>query len=309
VARRYTRVITTPAAARSPRPGHPFVSLLTDWGVRDPSAAICRGVILGIAPDALVVDISHEVTKYDIRQGALMLWSALPFLPVGSHVAVVDPGVGTERRSIALETARGDYLIGPDNGLLMPAAERLGGVQRVHAIESPQYLLPAVSATFHGRDVFAPAAAHLAHGVPLDNIGRQLDANELAILDLPSPTIGRRRLEALVLYVDTFGNVKLSALSADMQAAFEELEPGDQVPLLIGKAKRAHTAVWARTFGDFPPGELLLVEDSYGRLSLARNQASAAELLKARAYDLVILGAGSPKQLAEVEEEAPQAAE
>jgi S-adenosylmethionine hydrolase len=291
VARRYTRVITTPAAARSPRPGRPVVSLLTDWGLRDPSPAICRGVILGIAPDAQVVDITHEVAKFNIHHGALMLWSALPFLPVGSHVAVVDPGVGTQRRGVALEAARGDYLIGPDNGLLLPGAERLGGITRVHLIENPQYLLPAVSATFHGRDVFSPAAAHLALGVPLEHIGRQLDPASLVGLDWPEPTIGESRLETSVVYVDTFGNIKLSAMATDLHAAFPDLTLGAQLPLRIGSGdRRRHSATWARTFGDFPPGELLICEDSYGRLSLACNQASAADQLKVSDGQVVAFG-------------------
>ncbi len=176
MARRLTRVITTPAAARSAREGsRPFVSLLSDWGARDPSAAICRGVVLGIAPDALVVDITHDVEKYNIHHGALMLWCALPFLPIGAHMAVIDPGVGTARRPVVLETARGDYLVGPDNGLLLPGAQRLGGIVRAHLVENVQYRLPLLSPTFHGRDLFAPAAAHLALGLPLGSIGPPID--------------------------------------------------------------------------------------------------------------------------------------
>jgi S-adenosylmethionine hydrolase len=280
VARRYTRVITSPAAARIPREwNRPFVSLLSDWGVRDPSPAICRGVVLGIAPEALIVDITHEVAKFNIGHGALMLWCALPFLPVGAHVAVVDPGVGTDRRAVALETARGDYLVGPDNGLLLPGADRLGGVTRAHLIENPQYLLPAQSATFHGRDVFAPAAAHLALGVPIDTIGRPVAVDALVPASWPQPTIGEGRLVSSVVYVDTFGNVKLSALAADMHAAFADLEAGDLLPVRVGGRQTPQTVVWARTFGDTAAGEMLLYEDSYGRLCIARNQGNAAELL------------------------------
>ena len=142
----------------------PLISFLTDFGLRDPSAAIMRGVVLGIVPDARIVDISHEVHKFAIRDGALLLWCALPYLPVGFHVAVVDPGVGTSRRPLAILTGRGDVLIGPDNGLLIPAAERLGGIVEPRELQNPAYRLPVVTSTFHGRDVFAPAAAHLALG-------------------------------------------------------------------------------------------------------------------------------------------------
>jgi hypothetical protein len=136
----------------------PFVSLLTDFGLRDPSAAICRGVVLGIAPDAEIVDISHEVRKYAIRDGALLLWCALPYLPVGAHVAVVDPGVGTARRPIAIRVARGDHLVGPDNGLLLMAAEELGGVTAAVELGEAAYRLPVVS-TRHLRAGGSPSRA------------------------------------------------------------------------------------------------------------------------------------------------------
>ena len=145
-------------------PRRPVIGLLTDFGARDPSGAICEGVILGICPEATVIHISHEVTKYAIRDGALMLWCALPYLPVGIHMAVVDPGVGTARRPVALVTRRGDVLVGPDNGLLRPGAERLGGVVAAHELTSEAHRLHPVSTSFHGRDIFAPAAGHLAAG-------------------------------------------------------------------------------------------------------------------------------------------------
>jgi len=290
MARRFTRVITSPAAARIPREwNRPFVSLLSDWGLRDPSPAICHGVILGIAPEALIVDISHEVDKYNITHGALLLWCALPFLPIGAHVAVVDPGVGSTRRAVALETARGDYLIGPDNGLLLPGAERLGGVVRAHRIENPQYRLPVVSSTFHGRDLFAPAAAHLAMGVPLEHIGPPTDPASLAILDWPPVRARDGELETSVLYVDTFGNAKLSGLAADMHAAFGQLQRGTQLSLrpALGRGM-PRTLTWSSTFADVAVGDPLLYEDSYGRLSIAANQASAAEVLRLE-DDLVLV--------------------
>lgn len=280
MSRQQTRVLTTPAAARTSRHGsRPVVSLLTDWGLRDPSAAICRGVVLGIAPDALLIDISHEVDKFSVRHGALLLWSALPWLPVGAHVAVIDPGVGTTRRPIALRVARGDYLVGPDNGLLLPAAERLGGITAAHAIDSAQYRLPAVSATFHGRDLFAPAAAHLAAGVPIGSIGPPIDASELVTLDWPGARVEGDALVSSVVYVDTFGNVKLSALAADARAALDEPRVGDRLTVELTGGRPARTLRWARTFGDAAPGDDVLLEDSYGRLSIARNQGNAADAL------------------------------
>ncbi|MEP7158048.1 MAG: SAM-dependent chlorinase/fluorinase [Chloroflexota bacterium] len=289
--RRLTRVVTTPAAARLPHEGsHPFVSLLSDWGARDPSAAICRSVVIGIAPEALIVDITHEVEKFNIRHGALMLWCALPFMPIGAHMAVIDPGVGTARRPIAIETARGDYLVGPDNGLLLPAAQRLGGAVRVHSIENAQYRLPVVSSTFHGRDIFAPAAAHLALGLPLESIGPAIAPNALAGIDWPPVIVRTAELESTIIYRDTFGNVKLAGLRADLLAALEGIEHGKQVAVTFergGRRKQTLQMTWAPTFGEVAVGDYLLYEDSYGRLCIAQNQGNAAESLQLNELDTV----------------------
>ncbi len=298
----FTRPVTTPAAEREParpRSSAPTVSLTTDFGARDPSAAICRGVILQIAPEVTLLDISHDVEKYAILDGALLLWCALPYLPVGVHLAVIDPGVGTDRLPIGVEVARGDILVGPDNGLLRPAAERLGGIRRVHVLENPDYRLTAVSASFHGRDVFAPAAAHLALGVPLTDFGRPLDPGLLVPLELPAPVVLPGTLETEVVYVDTFGNVKLAGEEADLEAALGPLEPGTTVAIAMpttvatagatGTASARNLAVWSKTFGGVPAGRLLIYEDSYGRLCLADNQGNVAARLGLRAGRKVVL--------------------
>ena len=252
----------------------PLISFLTDFGLRDPSAAIMRGVVLGIVPDARIVDISHEVHKFAIRDGALLLWCALPYLPVGFHVAVVDPGVGTSRLPIAIATARGDVLIGPDNGLLVAAADRLGGIRAVHILEADAYRLPVVSASFHGRDIFAPAAAHLARGVPLADLGRTLDPADLVPSPIRAAEAVDGELRSSVVYVDTFGNVKLAGLRADLEAALGSLAPGD--PLALELDGRTIATTWQATFGDVAVGSTLVYEDSYGRICLAASQASAA---------------------------------
>jgi hypothetical protein len=254
----------------------PLISFLTDFGLRDPSAAIMRGVVLGIVPDARIVDISHEVHKFAIRDGALLLWCALPYLPVGIHVAVVDPGVGTARLPIAISTGRGDVLIGPDNGLLLGAADRLGGITAVHVLEAEAYRLPVVSTSFHGRDIFAPAAAHLARGVALPELGRALDPAALVPSPIRAPDAVEGELRSSVVYVDTFGNVKLAGLRADLEAALGPVAPGD--PLAVKVGDRAIATTWQATFGDVAPGTTLVYEDSYGRLCLAASQASAAEI-------------------------------
>ena len=147
----------------------PVITFLTDFGPSAP--AVCRGVMFGIAPDANIIDINHQVPRFSIRDGAASLVFALPHMPVGTHVAVVDPGVGTARLPVALKVARGDVLIGPDNGLLIEAAERLGGIVEARAIENRDLWLPVVSSSFHGRDIFAPTAAHVAMGVPFERVG------------------------------------------------------------------------------------------------------------------------------------------
>ena len=301
MARTFTRTITTPAAARMVRPGsRPLVSLLTDFGSRDPSAGIMRAVVLGIAPDAAIVDISHDVEKYRVRDAALLLWSAAPYLPVGAHVAVVDPGVGTERRAVAMETARGDHLVGPDNGILMPAAARLGGIVRVHQLDSPQYRLPVISSSFHGRDIFAPAAAHLALGVPLEFMGPAIDPRSLRMLDWPEPAVHPGVLVSSAIYLDTFGNVKLSALVGHLFGAMGQLGMGEPVYVRVTDSQGTADLElsWVDTFGNVPPGQALLYEDSYGRLTVAVNQGSAAELLGIREdAEVVITRAPLPSSL------------
>ena len=272
-------IISKPATYhRGVTTNRPFVSLTSDWGVRDPSPAICHGVVLGIAPDAQIVDISHEVEKYNIRHGALMLWCALPFLPVGAHVCVVDPGVGTARRPIAIETGRGDYLVGPDNGVLLPGAERIGGIVRAHELQNPAYRLPVLSSTFHGRDLFTPAAAHLALGVPLESFGPPIDPQQLEALDWPSAVVRDGELETSIIYRDTFGNVKLSGLTADLRQALSGLEYGEQLDVEAGDAS-VTPMTWARTFGQVGKSEFLVYEDSYGRLCMAQSQGDAVTAL------------------------------
>lgn len=277
----FSAPVTTPAAARAETvDAPPFVSLLTDFGSRDPSAGICRGVILRIAPHIRLVDISHDVEKYSIVDGAQTLWCALPYLPIGVHMAVVDPGVGTPRLPIVVEARRGDLLVGPDNGLLLPAAERLGGAVRAHVLEREEFQLPAVSASFHGRDIFAPAAAHLALGVPPQAFGRPLAIEALVRLELPVAEIRPGELRTAIVYVDTFGNLKLAGDASDLRSALGALDPGVRLRLTVGERGRPIELSWVETFGAVEPGGLLCYEDSYGRLCVAVNRGDAAHRLR-----------------------------
>jgi S-adenosylmethionine hydrolase len=260
----------------------PFISFLTDFGPDGP-AATCRGVMLSIAPEARIVDIGHSIRKYAIADGAYLMASAVPYFPVGIHVGVVDPGVGTERLPIAIRTARGDVLVGPDNGLLVLAADKLGGAVEARALENRDLMLPRTSSTFHGRDIFSPIAAHLAMGTPFASVGPEVPIDGLVRLNAPSPEVAEGELRTAVLYVDSFGNVRFAAEPADLAAAIGELEPGRGVSIEFEALKGAGPVVerttWQATFGRVPLGASLLFEDSLGRVSLADNQGDAASRL------------------------------
>jgi S-adenosylmethionine hydrolase len=262
----------------------PFLSFLTDFGPDGP-APVCRGVMLTIAPEAEILDIGHNVRKYAIRDGAFLLWAAVPYLPVGVHVAVVDPGVGTDRRPIAIRTARGDILVGPDNGLLMPPAERLGGIREARVLENRDLWLPVTTSTFHGRDIFSPVAAHLAMGVPFESVGPAIEPNELVQLRMPTATPRDGGLDTAIAFIDSFGNARLAGWPADLAAAIGPLAAGR--PLVVevagpagnGASPTEVRTTWQRTFGAVPIGEPLLYEDSSGTISLSDNQGNIAARL------------------------------
>jgi S-adenosylmethionine hydrolase len=224
--------------------------------------------------------------KYAIRDGAYLLWVSLPSMPVGVHVAVVDPGVGTTRRPIGLRTGRGDVLIGPDNGLLTPAAAVLGGITEARALENRAWMLPRTSSTFHGRDIFAPVAAHLAIGGAFADAGPQVDVASLVTIDFPEPVVGDGSLETPVVYIDSFGNLRLAGTNDDVVRAFGPTAPGTMFAIELdghdGRTAHAERAPWVRTFGEVPAGSALLYEDSFGHLAYADSQADAARRLGAR---------------------------
>jgi S-adenosyl-L-methionine hydrolase (adenosine-forming) len=251
-----------------------WVSFTSDYGTADAYVAVCKGVLAGIAPDARVVDVTHAVPAQDVRRGAAVLAQTVGYLPPAVHLAVVDPGVGTARRGIAVEAGPA-VLVGPDNGLLLDAAAVLGGVRRVHELTEPRYRLPQVSATFHGRDVFAPAAGHLAAGVPITALGPALDPSALVRLPAPEVTVRPGYLRSDVLTVDTFGNLQLAATAVDLRDFAAHL--GDPVTVTVGSA--SFPATLTRTFADVPPGDLTVHLDSTGHVSIARNTASATTRL------------------------------
>ena len=252
------------------------IVFLTDYGLDDEFVGVCHGVIARIAPDARVIDLSHGIPPQDVLRGALLLAAALPFMPEDAvYLAVVDPGVGGPRGAIAVQTARGPLLVGPDNGLLSLAWQELGGAEAAVEITAPDVLLEPVSATFHGRDVFAPAAAHLANVADLHDLGPDVAVDLLKHVHVPPPGIVDGELAAVVLGVDRFGNLQLNARPDDLAEA--RLEG-------VGRLRLQHAAgttevARGRAFEDVPAGELVLIEDSAGFLAVAANRGNAATRL------------------------------
>jgi S-adenosyl-L-methionine hydrolase (adenosine-forming) len=256
-----------------------FITFLTDFGLRDDFVGTCHGVMKRIAPDVQIIDITHGIPPREVLQGALVLANTVQYMPEGVHLAVVDPGVGGSRRPVALRGGDGRLFVGPDNGLLVPAAERSGGIAEVHELMNPQYALPSVSRTFHGRDLFSPAAAHLALGVPLEALGPPLDVDALVRLDLPAPDVSPGRIRATILYVDAFGNMQLNLTRDDLEPV--GIVPGTKVELELRTER--YYAVAARTFSDARAGDIVLYEDSYRNIAVAINGGDAGAMFSAGA--------------------------
>jgi len=265
--------------------GYDWITFLSDYGLDDNFVGVCHGVIARTAPAARVIDVTHTIEPQDCRQGAHVLAQSIGFLPDGIHLAVVDPGVGTTRRSIALAAGK-SVLVGPDNGLLVWAAEELGGIDRAVEIANPAYRLDRVSSTFHGRDIFAPAAAHLANGVDLADLGPAIDPAELERLPDSQPRIESGRVHGEVVLVDHFDNLQTNI----DRGLLEEIGVGlgDRVDVRI--AGRRHRMPYAETFGAVPIGRSVLCEDSFRLLSVAVNQGRAAQLLQVNAGVPVVVG-------------------
>lgn len=265
------------------QPTRPIIGFLTDFGL-DGAAATCRAVMLSKCPDAQIVDIAHTIRKYAISDGAFLLRFALPYFPTGVHLGVVDPGVGTARRPVAIRVARGDVLIGPDNGLLLPAADALGGAEEARVLENRDLWLPVTSSTFHGRDIFAPVAGHLSAGsASFDSVGPALPTADLVRLPEPVARARPGELETVVTYVDTFGNLRLAGERIELEAAFGGLGDGAVLQVEfsgLDGAPVVHESVrYASTFGRVPVDTPLLYLDALGNLALADNQGNIAARL------------------------------
>ena len=252
-----------------------IITLLTDYGRDDDFVGVCHGVIRSIEPNAQIVDVTHGIPRYAVRTGAIVMRNTLPYLPVGVHVAVVDPQVGTERRALGVRCRDGRLLVGPDNGVLSLAWERAGGVELACDVTRSPHRLEPVSATFHGRDLFAPVAARLAAGASLEEAGEAIEPSSLATVDLPQPRVEDGTLVAHALTIDRFGNAGLNVgheLLVDSGITL-----GMTVELEVGG--EPYLAAYATTFADVKPGELIVYEDAYRTLAVAINRGDAVATL------------------------------
>jgi S-adenosylmethionine hydrolase len=275
----------------------PIVSLLTDYGRDDEFVGVCHGVILGIARNAHIVDISHEIPRHDVRRGAIVLRNALPYVPADVHVAVVDPQVGSQRRAVAVRCEQGTLLIGPDNGVLSLAWDLCGGVDLAVDVSRSPHRLEPVSGTFHGRDIFIPVGAHLAAGAELAEAGEPVDPETLERIAMPHPTFeSDGTVVAHVATIDAYGNVALDLtheqlagtglmLGATAEIEVDSGEGGAAVKLGGGRI----AAPFVHTFSDVGPHEAILYEDASRAVAIAINRGDAAAELGLRPDDEVRL--------------------
>lgn len=257
--------------------GKPIV-FLSDYGLEDEFVGICHAVVARISPESSVIDLTHAIPPQDVLRGALVLGRSIRYLPTDTVVlAVVDPGVGTPRRPVAVETVQGSQLmVGPDNGLLSQAWAERGGLARAFEIADTGVILEPVSATFHGRDIFAPAAAHLAAGIALEEVGPEVDPDSLVALTAPVPEVETGRVNAEVVGVDRFGNVSISARAEHL----EQAGLGGGLRLEVVTRAGATSVRRAATFADVSEGEFAIIENSSGRLAIVVNRGNAAEALE-----------------------------
>jgi S-adenosylmethionine hydrolase len=266
--------------------GREIVTFLSDYGLEDEFVGVCHGVMLKIAPRLTIVDVHHNILRQDIRHGAVVLEQSVGYMPEAVHLAVVDPSVGSGRRAVVIRAASGAMLVGPDNGLLLPAAARLGGVEAAYELTNPDFLLTPISNTFQGRDVFAPSSAHLAMGVDPAELGPPVEPPALIVLEIPDAWIHEDHLHAEVLQVDRFGNLQLNL----DRSLLDKIGLSDGVELEVRLEGRRLTVAQGDTFSTVASGEFVVVEDSYGHLSLAVNNGDAAATLRARAGSTAIVG-------------------
>ncbi|MBI4743283.1 MAG: SAM-dependent chlorinase/fluorinase [Actinobacteria bacterium] len=247
-----------------------IITFLSDFGLEDEWVGVCKGVILNIVPDAVIVDITHQIPSFNLKKAAVELLSALPFMPIGIHLAVVDPGVGTKRRPIVIETGRGDFLVGPDNGIFLPAVDKIGGINKVFWITNEEFMNVPVSQTFNGRDIFAPAAGHLARGISPDKFGPEIEKTTIETSPILPVVSSLETLKCEIIDIDKFGTIRLNCGFDDINKI--ALEYGRKIKLKLNGNELLIDFV--KTFGDVGIGEPAALIDSSGFVCLALNQGN-----------------------------------
>ena len=264
------------------------ICFISDYGLPGELVGICKGVMMSVAPSVSIIDVTHSVPVFDVVRGAETLRHATSYMPDDAvYLAVIDPYDKPARRELAAETDSGAYLVGPDNGLLLPAAEALGGVARAVLLTNPEYHLHPVSKSFHGRDIFSPVAAHLAAGAGLGDLGEDVTPASLSPIDFPEARKEGDGLAAEIIDIDSFGNARLSATPGDLDLGY-----GAHVEVSV--RDETMDATYVQTFGSSEDGDLVLLTDSHWRLSLAVNRGNAANAL--------LLSVGDEVRIQRVEE-------
>ncbi len=263
------------------------ISFLSDFGYADEFVGVVHGVIARIAPSTRIVDITHGIGHGDIHGGAMALTRAVQYMPDGVFLAIVDPGVGTDRKAIAARTPVG-YFVGPDNGLLAPGVAMVGGADLIVSLEEPQFQLPAKGGTFAGRDIFGPAAAVLASDqAEIEDLGPALDPGSIKPLLIPlAEPAGNGAVRGSVLWVDTFGNIQFNVSPEDLGAL--KIKEGDDV--LVSFNMEEFRVVWGSTYGDVEEGEAIIHVDSHGQIAIAVRGGRADEDFSFGVGDTVVLG-------------------
>ncbi len=262
-----------------------FITFLSDYGLEDEFVGVCRGVMKRFAPDVEILDIAHGIPPQDVAAGATVLAQAVRYMPAAVHLAIVDPGVGTPRRAVVIETGAGSPLVGPDNGVLWLAAEALGGATAAYAITNESLFLEAPSRTFHGRDIFAPVAARIALGMELAKAGPAVPVQQLIRIDMPPAKVDDDHIHARVVQIDHFGNLQLNFGRSELEGIGVLL--GDETEVRVGG--RSFKAPYSQAFSEVKKGGLILLEDSHRHLTIAVNMGNARDALEARRGDPVII--------------------
>lgn len=262
-----------------------IISLTTDFGVQSQGVGVLEGTILSIAPTIPVIHLAHGLPEFNITAAARTLEAAF-YLPIGCHVCVCDPGVGTKRKAIVIQVKRGDFLIGPDNGVLIPASRILGGIKKIHQITNPQYMRQPISSIFHGRDIFAPAATHLTKGISIEDLGPKLSEKDLVSAPYEEATISEGKIQASIIWINKFGSLHLNILHQVWDEA--KVKVGDLINMILPNGSKVKLPV-VNTFGEVAVGEPLILKDDFGRIEVAKNQGRFVDDYNLKIGDEVVI--------------------